>query len=235
MRFRLHVLKFRPKTLLSLFCVLTLPVIITALESYDSHGVEVNLTDWREHRRKKRFILFENSGVVKFVAGITYPVDLQDKRPWRQLVTTYNLQYQYGLPSQPLYWWDKWDRRNLPPNDGSNLGPIAEPPTMHTDEAQEFLYAFAESLMDRKNMNGRQCLQKAICENAQIHVHQGLYAELLHRFLRPHHNLDAKYVDAWEMGKNGVNCQETFNKATNCLLDQYTHVREEFMDHTTVK
>uniref|UniRef100_A0A1I8Q904 Uncharacterized protein n=1 Tax=Stomoxys calcitrans TaxID=35570 RepID=A0A1I8Q904_STOCA len=140
---------------------------------------------------------------------------------------TYNLQFQYGVPPEPIYWWDKWDRRNFASNGGTDI--------LHTDEAQEFLYAFAEQLMDRRQQNGRQCLLKAICENAQIHVHQGLYSELLHRFLRPHYNMDAAYVDAWHMGQKGVDCQTSYPKATNCLLDQHTHVQEDLMGQTSVK
>ncbi|XP_061388287.1 uncharacterized protein LOC133323369 [Musca vetustissima] len=159
--------------------------------------------------------------------GLTY-----NSRPWRQLVMLYNFHYQYGLPPKPIYWWDKWDKRNL----NGNLGPLTySEDEFQTDEAQLFLYTFAENLMHRHGGNGRECLLKAICENAQIDVHQGLYAELLYRFLRPHRNLDSYYVDAWHMGLKGVDCQSNYPKATNCLLDKYTHVREEYMGYTTVK
>ena len=95
---------------------------------------------------------------------------------------TMNFQYQFPVPPKPIYWWDKWDRRNL-----ANAGTRINTPDIvreYKDEAQEFLYEFVENLMDRKGINGRACMQKAICENAQVHINQGIYAEILHRILQ---------------------------------------------------
>lgn len=130
-------------------------------------------------------ILNRYFALFQVVTGVTYPVDLSDKRPWRQLVMLYNFHYQYGLPTKPIYWWDKWDKRNLNGNVGGLFGPTdPSSEAYQTDDAQLFLYTFAENLMSRHGEDGRECLLKAICENAQIDVHQGMYAELLHRFLR---------------------------------------------------
>lgn len=94
----------------------------------------------------------------------------------------YNLQFQYGVPLKASNWWEKWDNRGLTSN-GGPLAPESED-ELQTDDAQLFLFSYAENIMDHQETNGRECLLKAICENAQIHEHQGLYAEILHRFLR---------------------------------------------------
>ncbi|XP_061390953.1 uncharacterized protein LOC133326297 [Musca vetustissima] len=221
------------RRILYILNVLLLPTIILTLESESNTTFSnINLHHWKQHRREKRYLIFEHSGVFKLNIGVAFPIDLEDKRSWRTLAMAVNFQFQYNLPPKPIYWWDKWDTRSL-----NSLGSFieSEKENDQTDEPQLFLYQWFENQMNRRRTNGRECLLKAICENAQIDVHQGLYAEILYRFLRPHRNMDSDYVNAWHMGLKGIDCQSNYPKAVNCLLDKYTHVREEFMGYTRVK
>ncbi|XP_061388285.1 uncharacterized protein LOC133323367 [Musca vetustissima] len=224
-------------------------MVLSEQSESNTTSSSINLHHWRQHRREKRYLIFEDLGVYKLNIGVAFPIDLEDKRNWRTLAMAVNFQFQYNLPPKPIYWWDKWDTRSL-----GSLGSFkeSEKENYQTDEPQLFLYQWFENQMNRRETNGRECLLKAICENAQIDVHQGLYAEILYRFLRnlfkednrensgqmnfePHRNMDSDYVDAWHMGLKGIDCQSNYPKAINCLLDKYTHVREEFMGYTRVK
>ncbi|XP_073811841.1 uncharacterized protein, partial [Musca autumnalis] len=231
--------QLQSKTLCILYASV-LPTIIRAYETEDRSNAtltNVKLTHWREHRRQKRHLIYPKQGVFKLNFGYGYPIDLGDHRPWRTLAVANNLQFNYGIPTTALHWWNSWHVRALQNKfDGVNyLGPVMEPlNNFEKDEPQLFLYTWMENLMTRQNENGRECLLKAICENAQIDVHQGLYAEILYRFLRPHRNLESHYVNAWQMGLDGVDCQSSYPKAVDCLLDRFTHVREEYMGHTRV-
>ncbi|KAH8355338.1 hypothetical protein KR093_011259, partial [Drosophila rubida] len=201
--------------------------LLLALDA--AHAMEANLRSWRQHRRQKRFLIYQDGGVMKMVAGTAFPVDFQEKNAWRQLVWLMNYHYQFPEPTSPIYWWKLWNGRDL-------KGPlkltkaqqqqqqqVVEP---QVDEPQQLLYAFAEEYMNQRGQPGRACLERLICENGQVHEHSGLYAQLLHRLLTPHRSLETRYVDAYRMGRHGVNCRTAFPEASQCLLDDYVHVHE---------
>ena len=54
---------------------------------------------------------------------------------------------------------------------------------LKTDETREFLYLVLEKLMNAKHGHGKECLLRAICENAQIHHHVDLFSEILNVIL----------------------------------------------------
>lgn len=107
------------------------------------------------------------------------PVRLADPLAWRSLVCSFNLQGgQYQIPTEPVYPWDKWEdtfARSLNQMK-TKFETYAE---YEQDESREFLYMVLEKYMTRTNVNGRQCLLRAICENAQIHEHIGIFANVL--------------------------------------------------------
>ncbi|XP_037948724.1 uncharacterized protein LOC119680120 [Teleopsis dalmanni] len=186
---------------------------------------EANLTNWREHRRQKRFIIFTDAGVCKLTTGVSIPVDRSIKKPWVQLVMLVNLQYQFSVPITPIYWWNVWKDRALVGNSDTPINSKGK----YVDSAQILIYKFVVEFMNQKGLHGGACLKLAICENAQIDKHAGVYAEILHRLLIPHPSVDEVYVDAFRMGRHGVDCRTKFTNAQNCLLDKYTHVREELL------
>ncbi|XP_017051280.1 uncharacterized protein LOC108094932 [Drosophila ficusphila] len=191
-----------------------------------ANGLGANLTAWRHHRRQKRFLIYQNGGVIKFVGGCAFPVPLMEKKLWRQLVWLMNFHYQFNEPQTPIYWWKLWNSSRGLKGPITHLSNPSIPPRLLVDEPQLLLFKFAEGYMDQLGQNGSACLERLICENGQVDEHSGLYAELLHRLLRPHRTLDDRYLDAWRMGRHGVDCRRAFPEADYCVLDDYIHLHE---------
>ncbi|XP_034652594.1 uncharacterized protein LOC117891297 [Drosophila subobscura] len=199
--------------------ILILSLLLLAVEG--AQAMSANLTSWHHHRRQKRFLIYQNGGVVKLVTGCAFPVPFEEKKAWRQLVWLMNFHYQFNEPQTPIYWWNLW-------NSARQLkGPApAPPPPPVLDEPQLLLFKFAENYMSQIGQNGTACLERLICENGQVHEHSGLYAQLLHRLLRPHRTLDERYRDAYKMGRHGVDCRRAYPQASHCLLDDFIHLHE---------
>ncbi|XP_017093792.2 uncharacterized protein [Drosophila bipectinata] len=202
---------------------LTLLLMLEAVSA-----LEANLTAWRHHKRQKRFLIYQNGGVVKFVGGCAFPVPFMEKKVWRQLVWLMNFHYQFNEPQTPIYWWNLWSSsRDLKGSEIPAATPSPQiPERLLVDEPQLMLFKLAEGYMNQIGQNGEACLERLICENGQVHEHLGLYAQILHRLLRPHRTLDSRYLDAYRMGLHGVNCRKAFPKAHHCLLDDYIHLHE---------
>lgn len=123
------------------------------------------------------------------VTGTAFPVDFQEKNAWRQLVWLMNYHYQFSEPTKPIYWWNLWNGRDLKgplklSNDQQEQAQANMEQQQQVDEPQQLLYEFAEEYMNQRGQDGKACLKRAICENGQVHEHNGLYAQLLHRLLR---------------------------------------------------
>ncbi|EDW60282.1 uncharacterized protein [Drosophila virilis] len=212
-------------------------LLFLALEAV--HAMDSNLTAWRQHRRQKRFLIYQDGGVIKMVTGTAFPVDFQEKNAWRQLVWLMNYHYQFSEPTKPIYWWNLWNGRDLKgplklTKDQEEQAQANVEQQQQVDEPQQLLYEFAEEYMNQRGQDGKACLKRAICENGQVHEHNGLYAQLLHRLLRPHRSLATPYLDAYRMGKHGVDCRQAYPTAAYCLLDDYVHVHERGLTQSFV-
>lgn len=105
-----------------------------------------------------------------------------------------NYHYQFPEPQTPIYWWKLWNSsRDLKGPLQLSLSQrrqqlqLAKQKQMElsvVDEPQKLLYELAVEYMNQRGQPGRACLERLICENAQVDEHSGLYAELLHRLLR---------------------------------------------------
>ncbi|KAL5290484.1 hypothetical protein ACFFRR_010071 [Megaselia abdita] len=177
---------------------------ICVLTAFQSH----NLTEWRE-RRQKRHLIFANGGINKLVGGFSYPVNLGDKKEWRQLNCAWNFQAQYSPPTTPLYWWDKWDGRNL--MQARRL--YDEFGTYVEDQSSRFVYLAIETLLDRRGSNGKECLMKAFCENAQSYdEYNTVVSVMIKRIFKPGDTDDPLYVNAYKIGELGMDCERQFPK-----------------------
>ncbi|XP_037920890.1 uncharacterized protein LOC119657840 [Hermetia illucens] len=165
-----------------------------------------NITSKHGLQRDKRFIVYLGSGVHKFVCGVSIPVSLEDKKPWRSLGAVYGFQGQYSVPVTPIYWWDKWEGRSLAEakmqynKDGSYV----------PDESRVFIYALIEYYLNRAGKNGRQCLLRAICENALVDEFGGIVGEVIGAILRPSDDSDNVYKDAYKAGRYGAICASMY-------------------------
>ncbi|EDW79268.1 uncharacterized protein Dwil_GK25529 [Drosophila willistoni] len=187
---------------------------------------ESNLTDYVLARQKRHQLIYENGGTIRLVVGPVMATQLEDPGvTWRSLVYYYTLHFGgYTLPSAPLYPWDKWETiyaRSLQKQ-------IQQLDSMPEDDTRVFAYAALERYMDQVSDGvqgrGHECLMRNICENAQIHQHVGIMAELVNILLTPGKALlDEDYKEAYAAGLGGVDCLIQFKKCPRgaSILDEF--------------
>ncbi|XP_034655608.1 uncharacterized protein LOC117893202 [Drosophila subobscura] len=170
-----------------------------------------NLTDYLQTRQKRHQMIYRNGGTIRLVVGPVMATQLEDPVTWRGLLYFWTLHFGgYTLPSEPLYPWDKWESiyaRSLQ-EQARRLD------ASHEDDTRLFVYDVLEKYMDQESGSvglGRQCLLRGICQNAQIHRHVGIMAELLNILLTPGKALlDFSYTEAHSAGLAGSHCLEQF-------------------------
>lgn len=107
------------------------------------------------------------------------PVETKDRVNWRTLNLGYNFQAQYIPLPTVSFLWTRFDRsleqrKQQFEQDGSYVN----------DGTRNYVYKAYEMLMDRRGLNGKQCLLRSICEAAQAPIeHVGVFDEILHLFL----------------------------------------------------
>ncbi|XP_017043028.1 uncharacterized protein LOC108089361 [Drosophila ficusphila] len=200
-----------------------LPWVKSAYDVLDPSAGQ-NITEYLHARQKRYQLIYRNGGTIRLVVGPVMATQLEDPVVWRSMVYYYTLHFgAFTLPSAPLYPWDKWETifaRSLK----EKIRTLNE---SHEDDSRVFVYAALENYMDRVSGlvgRGRQCLLRGICENAQVHHHVGIMAELLNVLLTPGKTrLDPGYKEAFESGKAGIDCLSHYS---NCpkgesVLDAY--------------
>ncbi|XP_017128188.1 uncharacterized protein LOC108146654 [Drosophila elegans] len=172
-----------------------------------------NLTEFMGHRQK-RWLIYQNSGSMKFSIGPSLPIPLEDKVTFRSCVLSFTLQGgSYSLPTSPIWPWDKWEgtfARSLTQMRRNIERQTANGEVRYADDARLLVYTALEEYIGRRNNNlsmGRQCLLRSICENAQIHHHIGVFSEIMDIILSPGKaDLDNSYHEAYAAGRAGANC-----------------------------
>lgn len=165
-------------------CLLSLICLVPVLHcSYDVIAPAQNLTAYLLARQKRHQLTYPSGSTIRLQVGPIIGVQLGDKVRWRSFIEFINLHFGgYTLPSAPLYPWDKWESmfaRSLQEK-------IRQLDALHEDDTRLFAYAALEHYMDNASRvpgRGRQCLLRAMCENAQVHQHVGIMAELLNVLL----------------------------------------------------
>ncbi|XP_050293340.1 uncharacterized protein LOC126733917 [Anthonomus grandis grandis] len=170
-----------------------------------------------EHHRQKRYLLFPFQGTFKTVYSFAIPWKLGPKQ---EMGVGWNFQFQYPLPynttsisSYPSI----ISRKNRDKRD-------SELPDDNVSDRAIF-YQGVENLLDRQDLNGKECVLKAICENtAYTHFADegSLLGQILHVFLTPdngdgpHPALDPSYADAQKSGEYGADCATAY---PNCKMN----------------
>ncbi|EDW93719.1 uncharacterized protein LOC6533281 [Drosophila yakuba] len=172
-----------------------------------------NLTEFMGHRQK-RWLIYQNSGSMKFSIGPSMPIPLGDKVSFRSCVLSFTLQGgSYSLPTSPIWPWDKWEgtfARSLTQMRKNIERHVANGGVRYADDARLLVYTALEEYIGRSNNDhsvGRQCLLRSICENAQIHHHIGVFSEIMDIVLSPGKaDVDNAYHEAYAAGRAGANC-----------------------------
>ncbi|EDW93720.1 uncharacterized protein LOC6533282 [Drosophila yakuba] len=202
---------------------LSLPVVRSAYEVVGP-PVGQNVTEYMHARQKRHQLIYRNGGTIRLVVGPVLATQLEDPVVWRSMVYYYVLHFgAFTLPSAPLYPWDKWETiyaRSLQEK-------IRSLDESHEDDTRLFVYAILENYMDQVSGSvgrGRHCLLRGICENAQVHHHVGIMAELLNVLLTPGKTrLDVSYTEAFAAGKAGIDCIAHYSDCPRgeSVLDAY--------------
>ncbi|XP_017009567.2 uncharacterized protein [Drosophila takahashii] len=200
-----------------------LPLVKSAYDVVNP-SVGQNITEYLHARQKRHQLIYRNGGTIRLVVGPVLATQLEDPVVWRSMVYYYVLHFgAFTLPSAPLYPWDKWETiyaRSLQEK-------IRSLDQSHEDDTRTFVYAALENYMDQVSGSvgrGRQCLLRGICENAQVHYHVGIMAELLNVLLTPGKTrLDLAYTEALAAGKAGIDCLSHFSDCPRgeSVLDAY--------------
>ncbi|KAH8302474.1 hypothetical protein KR044_007330 [Drosophila immigrans] len=193
--------------LLSALCLL--PLLHAA---YDVVAPTQNLTAYLHARQKRHQLVYQNGATIRLVVGPVFAVQLQDPVVWRSFLNFFVLHFgAYSMPTAPLYPWDKWESifaRSLSDQ-------IRQLDATHEDDTRLFAYTALEQYMDSAGGvtgRGRECLLRAMCENAQVHHHVGIMAELLNVLLTPGKaSLGDDYREAHAAGVAGVDCLRQFH------------------------
>ncbi|KAI8041145.1 uncharacterized protein LOC128257379 [Drosophila gunungcola] len=189
-------------------------LLVVGLLTLPSRGLSSrNLTEFMGHRQK-RWLIYQNSGSMKFSIGPSLPIPLEDKVTFRSCVLSFTLQGgSYSLPTSPIWPWDKWEgtfARSLTQMRRNIERQTANGGVRYADDARLLVYTALEEYIGRRNNNlsmGRQCLLRSICENAQIHHHIGVFSEIMDIILSPGKaDLDNSYHEAFAAGRAGANC-----------------------------
>lgn len=173
--------------------------------------------------RMKRFLIFNNGGIMKNLLGIVMPVQFGDNSK-RSLNLGYNFQSQYSLPPLPI------DIFKAPFFTGfSRSGRSTEAPK--PDDSREFMYNTLERIWDRRGRDGRECLLRAICEVAESpFAHSGMFGEIVDAIFTPHSEDEAmgegsEFYQARQAGLNHADCEKTYWKCPQGegFLDSISH------------
>ncbi|XP_031844024.1 uncharacterized protein LOC116431965 [Nomia melanderi] len=156
-----------------------------------------------EQPREKRQLyppplVYPLGGTFKMLIGVAVPIQI----PGRTLVYGQNVQFQFSLPDNATFFTNFFEnssrrRRNVNRNERTAV------------------YDILERELDRRNIDGRSCLKKNICEAAATPVKDdGLLGELLHLLLSPDEggvsSMDREYLDAAAAGRRCENCSTIY-------------------------
>ncbi|XP_060527037.1 uncharacterized protein LOC132702444 isoform X2 [Cylas formicarius] len=154
-----------------------------------------------------------------FVLSFAIPVKFAPKR---EMGIGWNFQWQYALPRNTTM------VETYPPTVSRSDRALKEAQGNNIDNTSDraMFYNVVESMLNKEGINGRDCLLRTICENAEHSASNdfnGFYGQILHILLTPSYgtdepdlDLDIAYVDAQSAGEYGVDCRSLY---PGCDLD----------------
>ncbi|CRL08702.1 CLUMA_CG021269, isoform A [Clunio marinus] len=173
----------------------------------------------RKLSREKRFLIFNNGGVAKFIGGYLGPIDTP---LFINCNAIRNFQYQFNVPPNVTTIFTK-----VPARQRSLNGEFI----FKSDSSRKIAYDIVEQVLTKEGRNGRECILRAICEVAETPVnHNGLIGELVQLFFTPgkHEKIHQDYLDARKAGISHVNCEKIY---ANCplghgILDSFSLIHD---------
>ncbi|XP_076763172.1 uncharacterized protein LOC143430679 [Xylocopa sonorina] len=159
--------------------------------------------DEKELRREERQALYPPplvnpyGGSVKLVVGFAVPIQI----PGRILVYGQNMQFQYMLPDNATFFTNYFQRS------------VRRRRAIWNERA--VIFDILRQELDRRDIDGKECLKKDICEAAATPLKdEGLVGELLHLLLTPDYEdataIDEEYLEAAMAGRKHENCSTIY-------------------------
>ncbi|KOC67800.1 hypothetical protein WH47_12130 [Habropoda laboriosa] len=159
-----------------------------------------------EQLREKRQALFPPplvypfGGTFKLIIGFAMPVQLSG----RILVYGQNIQFQYMLPDNATFFTNFFENSSRGRRRRASWNERAP------------VYDILQQELDRRNIDGKGCLMKNICEAASMTLkNEGLMGELLHLLLTPDYGdfptMDEEYLEAAKSGRRHENCSTIYS------------------------
>ncbi|XP_018335153.1 uncharacterized protein LOC108744052 [Agrilus planipennis] len=177
----------------------------------------LNVACERSSREKRYVLVYPYGGTYKMVLGIAVPIQIGTRQ---SLTYAINFQFQYPVAQNITQL-----QSGFPPSFSRSFRTKRE---ILWDEDRSLIYEGLEKVLPQYGVNGKDCLCKAICENASesfYHEDNGLYGHILHILLTPDYgdgeldkNLDEKYADAMYAGRYGLNCAKVYSDCNYNIL-----------------
>uniref|UniRef100_T1GLK8 Uncharacterized protein n=1 Tax=Megaselia scalaris TaxID=36166 RepID=T1GLK8_MEGSC len=172
--------------------------------------------------RDKRWLIFPEQDPQRhqFVIGVGIPLeDLE----FEALTTGYVLKAEYFLPiNESDFRKDPFVIHFIEMNAENQQKRSLDSPMSRFD-----IYKSFEMLLNRRGLDGKQCLMVAICEAGSISFQEGFdtLGDIFHLFLTPSstedeisQSVDNDYIQAEIFGRAGGNCVKRFNRCNLSIM-----------------
>ncbi|CAD1473156.1 unnamed protein product [Heterotrigona itama] len=145
-------------------------------------------------------LVYPIGGTFKLVLGLGVPVQLSGQI----LVYGQNVQFQYPLPDNATFFTDYFENSSRRRRRRASWNERAS------------VYDILQRELDMRNIDGKTCLKKDICEAASTPLKdEGLVGELLHLLLTPDYGdnftIDKEYLEAAMAGRKQENCSMIYS------------------------
>ncbi|XP_017876743.1 uncharacterized protein LOC108623015 [Ceratina calcarata] len=181
-----------------------MPWRLTLLSLFSVMGIQASGNELLREERQAVYpppLVYPFVGMFKLVVGLAMPVKLSG----RTLSYGQNIQFQYALPDNASFFTDYFD------------GTYRRRKRSSWDERTP-VYDILRQELDRRDIDGKECLKKNICEAAASPLRdEGLIGELLDLLLTPGPTMDEEYLEAATIGRNRENCSMIYSTCPDGL------------------
>ncbi|KAH8341153.1 hypothetical protein KR074_003965 [Drosophila pseudoananassae] len=173
--------------------------------------------------RSKRVAIYNGQGIVKLVPSFAYPCKQVDKD--QSFWWFFNLQGQWVPTTIPIYWWSFWNTSTFV-STAREWRKDMQTKLSH-DEARSWVYTAIELGMEQiGGQNAGACLLRSICEISQRPFqNSNIFSEIANSIMVPTlDNVAGKYLHARDAGREGANCQKTYQDCSPILWTLITNM-----------
>ncbi|XP_050350340.1 uncharacterized protein LOC126773429 [Nymphalis io] len=203
--------------------IITVVMYLTCIITVKASGL--SLEDIELHRSRRQ-LLFPNSTLLQLNIGLGTPT------PIKTINLNWAFQANFQLP---------WNRSQIPVDIfGANSGYVStarkkrELDSNYENNAKLYhFYKYVEGMLNGFGQNGTSCVLRTLCQLGAEPLHSVNNEDLLHEIatfiLNPLNDItdqkdedSTNYVQAYEDGRNQLDCHLLYNNCTLSLIDLFT-------------